>query len=316
MKRLLIYPACLIGLSFVAAPAFAQSCTFSTTNMVFSGSPLGGAAINSTATLTSTCTALLALGRDVLVCPNLNAGTGGATASTRSMTGAGTLNYQLFHESARQTIWGSYTWGFAPRPPSLIVTIPALLGSGTTTTTIYGQVLAGQTTAPVGSYLSTFSGAQTTFKYRYNDGAGCASAAGTNETTNFTVSLQVAKDCLVSAQNINFGSQGFLSANVDQAGQVTVTCSPATPYTVGLGNGVTGTGPTTRRMTKGAEFITYGLYKDTARVVPWGNVIPTNTVAGTGAGLAQNIPVYARIPPQTTPSPGIYNDTIVVTVTY
>ena len=42
----------------------------------------------------------------------------------------------------------------------------------------------------------------------------------------------------------------------------------------------------------------------------------TNTLAGTGTGLAQSATVYGRIPPQATPSPGTYNDTIVVTLTY
>lgn len=317
MRRFFMRLLCLACLNVLPVAAFAQSCTFSTSSMVFSGSPLSGGAINATATLTSTCTALLGLFRQVLVCPNLNNGTGGVTASgVRTMSGPAPLQYQLFQDSARQIVWGSYNWAFSSRPPAIIVDIPAVLGTGTTTTTIYGQVLPNQQTTPVGSYTSTFSGAQTTFRYRYLDGNGCASAAGTTGTTNFTASLQVAKDCLVSAQNINFGSHGFLNSNRDQAGQVTVNCSLATPYSVGLGNGLTGTGPAARRMTKGAEFVTYGLYKDTARTLPWGNVIPTTTVAGTGTGVAQNIPVYARVPPQTTPSPGIYTDTIVVTVTY
>ena len=69
-------------------------------------------------------------------------------------------------------------------------------------------------------------------------------------------------------------------------------------------------------MTKGAEFITYGLYRDTSRTLPWGDTSGTNTLGGTGSGITQSLPVYARIPPQNTPTPGTYSDTIVVTVTY
>nr|WP_281033880.1 spore coat protein U domain-containing protein [Mesorhizobium sp. M4B.F.Ca.ET.049.02.1.2] len=36
----------------------------------------------------------------------------------------------------------------------------------------------------------------------------------------------------------------------------------------------------------------------------------------TGVGTAQNLTVYGRVPPQTTPSPGVYTDTVIVTVTY
>jgi len=316
MTRSLVLLLFLTCLNLLPAAALAQTCTFSTSNMVFSGSPLSGAAINGTTSLTANCSALIGLFRRVLICPNLNAGSGGATSAARLMTGPAPLNYQLYQDSARQTVWGSWTWGFSTRPPQFFVDIPALLGNGSTTVSMYGQILPNQTTAPVGSYSSTFSGAQTTFRYRFDDGAGCANPSGISGTTNFTVSLQTVKDCLVSAQNIDFGNRGVLSANLDQNGQVSVNCSPSTPYVVALGPGGANAGPTARRMTKGAEFITYGLYRDTARTLPWGDTSGTNTLGGTGSGITQNLPVYARIPPQNTPTPGTYSDTIVVTVTY
>ncbi len=309
--------ACSFGL--VPVSALAQSCTFTTSSMAFSGSPLPGGAINTTATLTSTCTALLGLFRQVLVCPNINGGSGGTVASgVRTMSGPTPLQFQLYQDAARQVVWGSYNWAFSTRPPIILVDIPALVGSGTTVTTIYGQILPNQTTAPLGSYSSVFSGAQTPFRYRYNDNNGCGSGAGTSAATNFTASLNVAKDCLVSATDVNFGSHGILSSNVNTTGGVSVTCSPTTPYTVSLGNGLNGTAPTARRMRKGtgSEYVTYGLYRDVDRLLPWGDVVPTNTVAGTGNGLAQNIPVYGTVPPQNTPSPGLYADTVVITITY
>jgi spore coat protein U-like protein len=69
-------------------------------------------------------------------------------------------------------------------------------------------------------------------------------------------------------------------------------------------------------MTNGANTITYGLYQNAARTIAWGGTIGTNTVAGTGTGLAQLTTVYGRVPGQATPSPGTYTDTIIVTVTY
>lgn len=63
--------------------------------------------------------------------------------------------------------------------------------------------------------------------------------------------------------------------------------------------------------------MTYGLYKDAARSQPWGDATtPGSTVAGAGNGLVQQLTVYGRVPPQTTPSPGTYTDTVVVTLTY
>jgi len=61
----------------------------------------------------------------------------------------------------------------------------------------------------------------------------------------------------------------------------------------------------------------YGLYKDIDRTQPWGDAsTPGSTVSGTGSGANQTLTVYGRVPPQTTPSAGVYADTVVVTVTY
>jgi len=80
----------------------------------------------------------------------------------------------------------------------------------------------------------------------------------------------------------------------------------------------TGTGATVaaRKMTKGAATIVYSLYKDSARSSVWGNTVGTNTAAGTGTGSAQTSTVFGRVPPQSVPAPGTYNDTIVVTATF
>jgi spore coat protein U-like protein len=48
----------------------------------------------------------------------------------------------------------------------------------------------------------------------------------------------------------------------------------------------------------------------------WGQTIGTDTVAATGNGAAQPFTVFGQVPAQTTPSPGLYTDTITVTVTY
>jgi spore coat protein U-like protein len=69
-------------------------------------------------------------------------------------------------------------------------------------------------------------------------------------------------------------------------------------------------------MALGANKVGYGLYRDGSRSQVWGSTIATNTVGGTGTGAAQNLTVYARVPPQVTPPAGTYSDVIVVTITY
>jgi spore coat protein U-like protein len=202
-------------------------------------------------------------------------------------------------------------------PVAVNLNLPNGGGSVQATRTIYGRVLAGQQSAPTGTYTSIFSGSQTRFTWTvYSPPAPSCSLVITNPNfPTFTVSALVAANCNVTAQNINFGTQPVLSTNVDATGGLGVTCTSGASYTVGLNNGLTGTGPTNRRMTLGSQSVTYGLYKDAARTLPWGNS-GGELVTGTGAGALQSLPVYGRVPPQTTPSAGTYTDTVVVTVTY
>lgn len=308
---------CFLLFLLLPSLSFAQSCSFSTSNMNFGAvDTLSGSQVNSTATINVNCSGL-ALQR-ILLCPNLAAGSGGASSATarQMVSGTNVLNYQLYSDTARSLIWGSYSWAYAARAPAYALTLNAL-GSGSGTITIYGAVLSSQPTAIPGTYLSTFSGANTPFRYRYTTTSSCTTSTGTATTTTFTVNGSVAANCLVSVQNIDFGTRGVLSSDADATGSVTATCTPGATYTISLNGGTTNSAPTARKMSKGAETVTYGLYKDAARSQPWGDATtPGSTVAGTGNGTAQALTVYGRVPPQTTPSPGVYTDTVVVTLTY
>jgi spore coat protein U-like protein len=69
-------------------------------------------------------------------------------------------------------------------------------------------------------------------------------------------------------------------------------------------------------MRNATRYITYELYRNSARTQRWGNTLNTDTVTGTGNGNIQNLSVYGRVPAQTTPNAGTYTDVVVVTVTY
>src|SRR6202035_2666417 len=140
---------------------------------------------------------------------------------------------------------------------------------------------------------------------------------GTSHATTapFTVTANNATNCAVSVSNLNFGSAGVLRAVLDATSSVTVTCTNAAPYTVALGGGLSGaTNPAQRKMSQASATITYGLYQDSGRAVPWGDSVGVNTMAGTGSGLAQTFTVYGRVPVQNTPAPGTYSDTVVMTI--
>jgi spore coat protein U-like protein len=105
-----------------------------------------------------------------------------------------------------------------------------------------------------------------------------------------------------------------------------VQCTNTTPYSIGLGNGNYASG-SQRRMYSAATggYISYNVYTDSGYSDAWTTTTSTSSCTsggstcalGTGTGATQAaVSVYGQVPPQTTPVPGTYTDTVVVTVTY
>jgi spore coat protein U-like protein len=135
--------------------------------------------------------------------------------------------------------------------------------------------------------------------------------------------------CTTSAGGVNFGVYNPLSAAAAVAnGSVNVTCnllsggSSNVSLNVSLSTGSSGSFAT-RSLSSGSYALGYNLYWSTAYTQVWGDgtggsfygtaallltpASPTQTVTGT---------VYGRIPATQDVGEGVYNDTIVVTVSY
>jgi spore coat protein U-like protein len=144
-------------------------------------------------------------------------------------------------------------------------------------------------------------------------------AYASTTTGTFTAQLSITAQCtIVSTQTLDFGTNGVINANIDQTSTLNVQCTNTTPYNIGLDAGANG-GTTTTRLLKGGpsnETIQYKLFSNAGRTTNWGETIGTDTVTGTGNGASQPFTIYGRVPPQTTPTPGAYSDTVTVTVTY
>lgn len=148
-------------------------------------------------------------------------------------------------------------------------------------------------------------------------GAGAAT-----QTTTFNVSAQVAANCLVSADNINFGSYdgtAALAAN----GAVKVRCSSGTPFTIGLSAG--GGSFAQRLLSDGAgHSLQYNLYTASNLGSIWGDGSSSSvTVSDVGGGMSATKEISKTVYGQLVDSAanqdapaGTYGDTIVVTVTY
>lgn len=149
--------------------------------------------------------------------------------------------------------------------------------------------------------------------------------AGT-ATSNLTVQIIITAACTINAATLDFGSNAgtaLVSANVDAATTVSVTCTNGSPYSIGMDNGANVSG-SQRRMKSGANYLNYNLYVDAGRINAWTTAASNSTCTtanscylGTGNGSAQSVSIYGRVPSiGTAPPTGTYTDTVTMTITY
>jgi len=146
-----------------------------------------------------------------------------------------------------------------------------------------------------------------------------APSSAATKSANFQVLATIVSDCsVVSASNVDFGSVGVMTNDLDTISTVTIVCTPGTAYTVSLDAG-TGAGSTItdRRMASaGGGSLKYQLFRNAARTENWGNTPGTDTKGGTGTGTNTPYTIYARLPAQAAPAVGSYTSTVTATVTY
>src|SRR5690606_20328487 len=162
-----------------------------------------------------------------------------------------------------------------------------------------------------------FSGNQTslnTYFFEIIDRA-CPNVQQVASTFPFTASTRVINDCTISATDLNFPPAGVLEARLDGTATLNVRCTNANAYQVTLSGGASGN-IAARAMQRvgGGGTVSYQLYTSAARSVIWGDgTRGTAPVTATGSGLEQTLTVYGSVPPQATPMPGTYRDTIIAT---
>ncbi len=304
----------LLFLAVLPSSALSQTCSRVGPTLVFGNvDVLPGAASDSTAPLTISCSGGSPSNNITRNCASIPGGSQ-SDGTSRRMVGPGGnyLRYEIYSDSSRTARWGSWETGYA----SAGVTINVPYNSSSSATT-YGRVLGAQQTAVPGSYSDTYTNIIID-RYRYNPGSTLCLTGTATLAASFTITATVISSCTIGASPLNFGSSGVLTTNRDASTTLSVQCSNTLPYTVALDGGTApvAADPTQRKMKLSARTITYGLYRDSARSLPWGSTTGSTTVSGMGTGLSQNLTVYGRVPAQATPSPGTYSDTIVATVTY
>lgn len=149
-----IRPALAWALVLLAcAPVQAQQICSSATNPVAFGlyDPQSSAHLDNTGSITVTCQATVSLLIGYTV--KLSAGSSGAYAQRKMLSGANSLDYQVYTNSARTSTWGdgSSSTSFITDGYLLQVLTPVVK-----TYTVYGR-LPGSQNAKAGSYLDTLT---------------------------------------------------------------------------------------------------------------------------------------------------------------
>jgi spore coat protein U-like protein len=317
-----------------AAPAAAQSCTFSMEDMDFGTvDPTLNQNIDISRSLAVSCTAI-PTNRQIRICLHICQGSGGmdAGASTRYMVnGAQQLQFNIYRTTVSNGVWGARGnagdslcgsgWSSLDLVHQ-ILSSPDSSGNFSTTVTAFGRIFAGQTTLPAGTYISSFAAgapSRAVAVYQLSTGQNCGQITANATDFPFTATATVAPSCRVTAGNLDFGTQSLLTGAAEATSSISVTCTAGQSYAVGLSQGTTAGGTTTTRLMAHAgsgATVPYQLFADPARTQNWGNSL-ADDVEGTGTGGAVAHTVYGRIPAQpSAPAAGDYSDTVTVTVTY
>jgi spore coat protein U-like protein len=131
--------------TFQVTANVATQCTVTAADLAFGTvDPLGGN-VDQTTTVTVRCT------KNTSYTVGLNAGTtAGASLAQRLMAnGSDTMNYNLYTDAARTTVWGN-----SAAAPTWVSGTGAGMGTAQALT-VYGRVPSGQTNLAVGSFVET-----------------------------------------------------------------------------------------------------------------------------------------------------------------
>lgn len=311
---------CLLAL--LGGGAAAQTCTATSSITIDFGTVnnLSGGDRDVDQTISIHCTATLAL--TVRACLGIPAGSGGAGANLTPRylaSGGNLLQYNIYSDASHTVVWGNLSLllnqvGFVDIP---LVSTGVLSAAGDGTLTLRGRLPAGQGTAAIGTYQST-----ATMSLAYAQllgGVTCGSLLLIpNISIPLTVKAAIVKKCeFNSADLLDFGTRGLLTAAVLAQADIRSTCTVGTPYTVALNQGAApGATIATRQMRRSGASIFYQLYTDMGRTTVWGDGTTGVVVGDTGDGTSRALRVYGKVPVQATPAAGTYTDSVVITVTY
>lgn len=120
---------------------------------------------------------------------------------------------------------------------------------------------------------------------------------------------------------LNFGDIYKLNTTRDAvtsigSGNIQLRCTPGTTAKITMNAGLYSSNVNDRKMrlTTGVATMSYQLYTSSTRQTVWDDTVGISVTFN--ADAIQSIPIYGRVPVQTTPVSGIYSDQVTLTITY
>lgn len=110
-------------------------------------------------------------------------------------------------------------------------------------------------------------------------------------TDAFQATVTITSNCIIVANDLNFGTLGVIAGTETATSNVAVTCTNGTAYNLsfsGLVGGVTDSG----LMVNGGEDVAYN--------------VALSSAGGIGTGSVVNSSILGSLPVQSTPTPGVY----------
>jgi spore coat protein U-like protein len=317
MRRLIFVVALCALLGLMPRHASAQTCSATPSALSFPNvSPIALSPVAATGSILVQCTwPAVTLLPSVQVCLNM-----GGAATRTMLNGGSALQYGLYSDMGHSTGWGSSPSG---TPISLILNKPATGVTASATVSYYGLVASNQPTVPTTGNANTVYAeldSQLTVNYAFYLllSPGCAGATTSTAGAAFNVTATVTNNCLISATGVAFTSSGVLKSALSASGAITARCTNGDAFRIALNGGSSGN-VSQRQMQRsgGGGAVNYQLYTDSNHTTAWGDGNSGTTMAtGTGTGNPVSISVYGLVPPQSTPMPGSYSDTITATISF
>jgi spore coat protein U-like protein len=318
MRRLIAHLALCALLGLLPSHASAQTCSATPSALSFGNvSPIALSSVPATGSILVQCTwPAVTLLPSAQVCLNL-----AGPASRSMLSGTTQLQYGLYQDTGHSIGWGSTALGTTPI--SLVLDKPVTGLTASTTVFYYGLVAANQPSVPTtGNSSTAYSDNVTQLTVNYAFflllSPGCAGATSSTSGTAFNVGATVINNCLISATNIAFASQGVLNSALSATGAITARCTNGDAFRISLNGGSSGN-VAARQMQRsgGGGAVKYQLYVDSGHANAWGDGSAGTTMAtGTGTGNPVSINVYGLVPAQSTPMPGSYSDSITATISF